>query len=203
MLEPILFVGTSFLENLFNQVYEEEKRKQEQQLRELEIIADSSLRDQLANQLLMDKLLAPIEKAQELVQNTAKHAQYLAEVIAYYHADHGMNLDQARSICSQFRLLAIKLTESNTLHELKLVYKVITIFTDEISIFRHHKRDYSIERSVRKGILEPLNTCIASYENFQRRSELLGFEISKTLELYSSIDSVDSVGADLCRKGSN
>jgi hypothetical protein len=27
--------------------------------------------------------------------------------------------------------------------------------------------------------LNPLNTCIASHENFQRRSELLGFDVTQ------------------------
>jgi hypothetical protein len=72
--------------------------------------------------------------------------------------------------------MAIKLTESNTLYDLKLVYRAITLFTDQISVFRHHDRKYAIERSIRKEILNPLNDCIATYKNFQRRSELLGFE---------------------------
>ena len=179
MLESAFIVGSNLLEKLLSQIYEEEARRQEQKIQELKIIADSSLRDQLAAQLLMDKFLAPVEKAQDCIQNAAKHAQYLAEIVGYYYVDHEMSREQAQEICSQFRLLAIKLTESNTLHDLKLVYRAITIFTDNISIFKHSNRHYSVERSVRQGILNPLNTCIASYENFQRRNELFGFQDSQ------------------------
>lgn len=182
MLEPTFYVGVNFLDNVFNQIYEEEKRAHEQKMKELEIIADSSLRDQLAAQLVMDQFLAPIENAQNSIQNTAKHAQYLAEAIGYHYADHGMNLEQAREVSSQFRLLAIKLTESNTLYDLKIIYRAITIFTDNISRFKHQNRHYAIERSIRENILNPLNTCIASYENFQTRSELLGFDVTQKLD---------------------
>ena len=59
-----------------------------------------------------------------------------------------------------------------------MIYRVTTIFTDKVSIFKHPKKKYAIESSIRNYILDPLNTCIASYQNFQRRSELLGLETS-------------------------
>jgi hypothetical protein len=171
MLDPIS-AGLRIFEQVLDQLDREERRKHEQKIKELEIIANSNLRDQFVAQLLLDQFLAPVEEAQITVQNTAKHAQYLAEIISYYYADHGMTQEQAKQICSQFRLVATKLTESTSLYDLKMIYRAITIFTDEIARFQHHNRHYSIQRSIRKGILNPLNTCIANYANFQRRTEL-------------------------------
>lgn len=190
MLEPMFFTGVSLIDKILGQIQEDARREHELKLRELNIIADSSLRDQLAAQLLMDRFLAPIEQAQHSIQNAAKHAQYLAESINYYYRDHGMNKDDAKKTSSELRYLAIKITESNTLYDLKLIYRAITIFSDQISVFKHSDRKYSIERSIRHGILDPLNTCIASYENFQRRSELFKLDspqqVNALLALQSS-----------------
>ncbi|HEY9803520.1 MAG TPA: hypothetical protein V6D25_24455 [Leptolyngbyaceae cyanobacterium] len=171
MLEQV-FLGVNVIEKILDQLQEEERRKHEQKLKELSIITDSKFRDQLAAELLMDKVLAPIEKAQFQIQDAAKHAQYMAEVIGYYYTDHGMNQEQASKLSSQFRLLAIQLTEVSSLHNLKLIYRAITLFLDQISVFKHRERKYSIEYEVREGILNRLNTCIANYENFQRRTDL-------------------------------
>lgn len=171
MLEH-MFLGVNLFSKILDQLQEEDRRKYEQRLQELSLIANSSLRDQLAAELLMDKILAPIEQAQFQVHDAAKHAQYMAEVIGYYYSDHGLTQEQASKLCSQFRFVALQLTEANSLHSLKLVYKAITLFLDEISVFKHRERRYSIESEVRYGILDRLNTCIANYENFQRRTAL-------------------------------
>jgi len=77
-------IEINVLENIFDLIYEEDRRKHELQLQELAIIADSNLRDQLAVHLIVDRFLAPVEQAQFLIQDTAKHSQYLAEAIGYY-----------------------------------------------------------------------------------------------------------------------
>ncbi|YAF99258.1 MAG: hypothetical protein AB3A66_27720 (plasmid) [Nodularia sp. CChRGM 3473] len=169
MLEQ-MFLGVNIIEKILDQLQEEDRRKHEQKLQELSIIADSNIRDQFAVELLMDKILAPIEKAQLQIHEAAKHAQYMAEVIGYYYTDHGLTQEQAKKISTQFRFLAVQLTEVNSLHNLKLVYRVLTLFLDEISVFKHRERKYSIEHEVRQGILDRLNICIANYENFQRRT---------------------------------
>jgi hypothetical protein len=166
-------IEINVLENIFDLIYEEDRRKHELQLQELAIIADSNLRDQLAVHLIVDRFLAPVEQAQFLIQDTAKHSQYLAEAIGYYYRDHGMTQEEAKTISKQFRVLAIKLTEGNSLHELKIIYKAVTNFLDEISRFKHREIKYSIEHEVRTGILDRLNCCIANHENFQRRIDLL------------------------------
>jgi hypothetical protein len=153
--------------------YEEDRRKHELKLQELMIIANSNLRDQLAIHLMVDRFLAPVEQAEFLIQDTAKHAQFLAEAIGYYYSDHGMTQAEAKAISKQFRMLAIKLTEGSSLHELKIIYKAVTNFLDEISVFKHREIKYSIEHEVRTGILDRLNGCIANHENFQRRIDLL------------------------------
>ena len=39
--------------------------------------------------------------------------------------------------------------------------------------FKHRDREYSIERAIRKKILDRLGTCIAIENNFQRRISLM------------------------------
>lgn len=171
MLEQVFF-GVNLLNKILDQIQEEDRQKHQQRLQELAIIADSSLRDQLASELLIDKVLAPIESAQFQIHEAAKHAQYMAEVISYHYIDHGLTQEQARKLSSQFRFLALQLTDANSLYNLKLIYKAITLFVDEISVFKHRERKYSIESEVRHGILDRLSHCIANYENFQRRTAL-------------------------------
>jgi hypothetical protein len=171
MLEQI-FLGVNLFNKIFDQLQEEDRRKHEQKLKELSIIADSSLRDRFAAELLMDKILAPVEHAQFQIQDAAKHAQYMAEVLGYHYADHGLTQEQASKVSTQFRFLAVQLTEASSLYDLKLIYRATTLFLNEISVFKHRERNYSIEGAVREGILDRLNTCIANYANFQRRTVL-------------------------------
>jgi len=130
------------LDTILTEIYAENRRKHEERMAELQVISNSSLRDAYAQQLLLDRFLAPVENAQHSIQNAAKHAQYMAEVVNYYH-------------------------------HLKIIYQVVTVFTQQLSRFKHRERNYSWEREIRKGILDPLNTCIAVEKNFQRRVALM------------------------------
>lgn len=147
------------------------------EMMELQIVDNSNLRDQFVEQLLLDRFLAPIEKAQFKIQETAKKSQSFARVLGVYYRDHGIPKEKAQEICSEFRSLAVRLTKAESLEELKILYEAITIFAQEISIYRHRKTEYSIEYFLESKILHKLNDCIADYNNFQRR-----------LEMYSSID---------------
>lgn len=160
---------------VFDRMVEKSARKQqykhEQKMKELEIIANSSLRDQYVYEMLLDKFLAPIEEAQNRIQDTAKHAQYMAEVLAYYYRDHNLSQAEAKIICSELRTIAVRITNAESLYELKIIYEAITEFVDVTAKFQHKERKYSIGRELRQNILDPLNTCIGKYQNFQRRIE--------------------------------
>jgi len=78
------------LDTILTEIYAENRRKHEERMAELQVISNSSLRDAYAQQLLLDRFLAPVENAQHSIQNAAKHAQYMAEVVNYYHHDHGL-----------------------------------------------------------------------------------------------------------------
>ncbi|MEO0375343.1 MAG: hypothetical protein AAF329_12110 [Cyanobacteria bacterium P01_A01_bin.17] len=171
-VDPVTPIA-GLLQTLIAEAENEKRRRHEQQVRELEIISDSKMRDSFAQQLLLDKFLFPIEKAQHDLANAAKHAQSLAESFHYYYQDHSATAEQERDISAQLRYLAVQLTEANSLHDLKILYAAATHFTIEISHFKHHDRKYSLERSIRKSILDVLNTCIAVGTNFQRRIELM------------------------------
>ena len=62
--------------------------------------------------------------------------------------------------------LALQLIEANSLYNLKLIYRATTLWTNEISVFKHRDINFSLEQAIRKGILDRLNNCIANYENF-------------------------------------
>ena len=161
------------LDTILTEIYAENRRKHEERMAELQIISNSSLRDAYAQQLLLDRFLSPVENAQHSIQNAAKHAQYMAEVVNYYHRDHGCSQEQAQEISRQFRALAVKISQIDSLYDLKIIYQVVTVFTQQLSRFKHRERNYSWEREIRKGILDPLNTCIAVEKNFQRRIALM------------------------------
>ncbi len=70
--------------------------------------------------------------------------------------------------------MAVKLSQVDSLYELKVVYQAATLFTHQISKFKHRERKYALERSIRKEILDVLNTCIAIEINFQNRLTIMG-----------------------------
>jgi hypothetical protein len=172
---------SGLLEKLIDEAHAERRRRHEERMQEIAMIANSNLRDDYVQQLLLDKFLAPIEKAQHKLQDAAKHAQWLAEIMNYYHQDHGATQEQGKEISGQLRILATKITELNSLYDLKIIYKATTLFAHQLSTFKHHDRKYSLERSIRDGILNVLNTCIAVENNFQRRAAWTNKEQDKTL----------------------
>ncbi|ERN41771.1 hypothetical protein KR51_00016210 [Rubidibacter lacunae KORDI 51-2] len=181
----------NLLSDFLTQLHEEDRIKYEQRRQEISIIDNSSIRDRLAMELLMEKFLSPTAKVQAQIQDAAKHAQYMAEAMGYYYADHGLTRDRARVISSQFRLLALQLTAVNSLHSLKLLYTATTLFLDSISIFQHRERKYSIEHGMRQGILNRINDCISKPENFQSHIDLSTVNRRASSEL--SNDEVEEV----------
>ena len=170
-----LFVSpiASLLQTVIQESHAENLRRHEEKMSQINLIANSELRDSYVQQLILDKFLAPVEDAQHQIQNAAKHAQYLAESVNYYYRDHHLSEEQAKDVCQQFRFLAIKIAQIDSLYELKLIYQAITLFAHRMSEFKHPDRKYSLERSVRKHILDKLGTCIAVENNFQCRISLM------------------------------
>jgi hypothetical protein len=142
-------------------------------MKELQMIENSGLRDEYVRQVLLDRILYPIEKAQHDIQDTAKHAQWLAQVIVYYHQDHGLTEEQAHELAKQLKLLAIHITYIDSLRDLKFAYAVATTLADRISVFKHKELKYRIDYSMRENVLNRLNTCIATGNNFKIREELM------------------------------
>lgn len=170
-----LFVSpiASLLQTVIQESHAENQRRHEEKMSQINLIANSELRDSYVQQLILDKFLAPVEEAQHQIQNSAKHAQYMAEVINYHYGDHNLTKSQAKEVCQQFRFMAIQISQIDSLYDLKLVYKAISIFGHRMADFQHRDRNYSIEKEIRQGILERLSTCIALENNFQRRLSLM------------------------------
>ena len=160
---------TGLLDSIIEEIGAKDRREHERRMKELQIIESSSLKDEYVKQLLIDRLLAPIEQAHHSIQNTAKHLQWLAPLVVLHHRDHGLTEEQSYELASQLQQLAILITNVDTLHDLKFVYAVTTLLTTKISRYRHRDLRFSIGDSIRRGVLEPLNTCIATQKNFEVR----------------------------------
>jgi hypothetical protein len=161
------------LDSIIEEMGAKDRREHERRMKELQIIENSNLKDEYVKQLLLDRILYPVEKAQHDIQNTAKHAQWLSEIVLFHYRDHGLTKEQAYELSKQLKLLAIQITHADSLHDLKFVYATITLFNNEISVFKHSKKEYSIHYNIRKHILKKLNSCIATGNNFKVREELM------------------------------
>lgn len=158
------------LEKFIDEVGADKRRRHEERMKTLSMIADSKLRDAYVHQLLLNQFfLDSSENAQQKIQNAAKHSQWLAEMMNYYHRDHGATQEQGKEIATELRLLATKISKVASLEDLQVIYGAATLFTDRLSRFRHKEREYSLERSIRKSILNPINDCIAIENNLRRR----------------------------------
>lgn len=166
-------VIAGLLDLIIEEMGAKDRREHERRMKELQIIENSNLKDEYVKQLLLDRILYPIEQAQHDIQNAAKHAQWLSEIVLFHYKDHGLSEEQAYELSKQLKLLAIQITYADSLHDLKFVYAVVTMFNDKVSVFKHSKREYCIHYNIRHHILEKLNTCIATGNNFKIREELM------------------------------
>lgn len=71
-----LFIApiASFLQTVIGETHAENQRRHEEKMPQINLIANSELRDSYVQQLILDKFLAPVEDAQHQIQNAAKHA---------------------------------------------------------------------------------------------------------------------------------
>ncbi len=98
VIDGVIYPITGLLQSFIKEIHAEKDRKHQERMKELEIISNSNLRDQYVQQLLLDKFLAPVESAQHQIQNSAKHAQWLAEAFGYHYQDHGASQQEAKEI---------------------------------------------------------------------------------------------------------
>jgi hypothetical protein len=149
------------LETIIYEVYSEYNSKEEEKLKKANLISNQHLRDSYIKQLLSDQFIFLTDTVRSKIQNVVKHAHYIAEVVIYYHNDHGATQEEAKEISRQFQVLALKISQVQSLYDLKIVYQVVTAFSYHLSRFKHRERKYSWQREIRKGMLEPLGDCIS------------------------------------------
>ncbi len=99
-----------------------------------------------------------------LIQETSQHSQYLSEVVITYYRDHNCPSHEADLLSTELKQLAISLSMIYTVHDLKKFYIVVTLFTHQISRFRHRERKYRWDYLMRKNMLDKLNNCLS--ENY-------------------------------------
>jgi hypothetical protein len=111
-------------DSIVSALVEQNRQEHERKMAEFEIIANSSERDNYARQLVLDRMLAPMEKAQREIQKAAQHAQWLSEKIEDYHKDHCMTIEQARDVTVDLTRYWILLFSHNRLGVWKGMLKV-------------------------------------------------------------------------------
>ncbi|MGI0482956.1 hypothetical protein ACN4EE_19500 [Geminocystis sp. CENA526] len=99
-----------------------------------------------------------------LIQETSQHSQYLSEVVITYYRDHNCSSSEADLLSVELKQLAISLSMIYTVHDLRKFYIVVTLFTHQISRFRHRERKYRWDYLIRKNMLDKLNDCLS--ENY-------------------------------------
>jgi len=99
-----------------------------------------------------------------LIQETSQHSQYLSEVVITYYRDHNCSGSEADVLSTELKQLALSLSMIYTVHDLRKFYIVVTLFTHQISRFRHRERKYRWDYLMRKNILDKLNDCLS--ENY-------------------------------------
>jgi len=62
------------LDSIIEEMGAKDRREHERRMKELQIIENSNLKDEYVKQLLLDRILYPVEKAQNDIQNAAKQA---------------------------------------------------------------------------------------------------------------------------------
>lgn len=101
------------------------------------------------------------ESILKYVQKVAKHSQYLSEVVITYHKDHECSRQEAEQLGAELNQLAMEISMIRSICDLRLMYKVITLFTYQISRFQHRKSKYRWNNSIREKMLNVLNDCLS------------------------------------------
>lgn len=171
----IAFPIAGLLQSFIQEAHAKKQRKHEIRMAEIKLITDSRMRDRYVEQLILDKFLAPVEKAQHKIQDAAKYTQHLAESIRYDYKKYNLTIEEAQEIYQELKFLAIQITNIDSLYDMRIVYEAITNFCERIFV-TEKGREGSIERKLRKHILDKLNTCIAIEKNFQCRLYCMDIE---------------------------
>ena len=95
------------------------------------------------------------------VQKTAKHSQYLAEKIIDYHKDHKCSREDAELLSAELNKLSMTLSMIRSTFDLRIMHGVVTLFTYQISRFKHQDPKYRWDKSMREKISNVLNDCIS------------------------------------------
>jgi hypothetical protein len=102
------------------------------------------------------------ENSLKYVQNVAKHSQWLSETVVNCHNNHKCSPSEAELLATELRQLAMELSNIRTVYDLRIIYKVVTLFTYQISRFKHYKKTkYCWDYSMRNSMVNVLNDCLA------------------------------------------
>ena len=148
----------------FDQAYQ---REHVERMRQIDLIENSSMRDQFAQILLIDIVLRPIEKVYQKIQDTAKELQKRAEKVVTYRDYYELNNSYADIIATELRELACRVAAINSFSDLKNTYRIISNYLSEVSLKKSQRWHEEIVYNIRKNVLEPLSDSIAETNKFE------------------------------------
>lgn len=97
----------------------------------------------------------------QYIHQTVKHAQYLSEVVTTYYRDHNCSYQEAEELGADLNQLAMEISMIRTTYDLRFMYKVVALYTYQISRFKHKKIKYRWNHSMREKMLNILSDCLS------------------------------------------
>ena len=97
----------------------------------------------------------------QYVQKVAKHSHYLAEMVITYYKNHQCSRQEAEQLSLELNQLAMEISLIRSVYDLRIMYKVVTLFTHQISRFQHRKSKYRWNKSMREKMVNVLNDCLS------------------------------------------
>lgn len=95
----------------------------------------------------------------QYIKKVAKHSQYLSEKVINNHNDRGCSRQEAELLSAELNQLSLEISMIRSVFDLKVMYKVVLLFTHQISRFKHRESKYCWNPSMREKMLNVLNDC--------------------------------------------
>ena len=94
------------------------------------------------------------------VQKIVKHSHYLSETVIKYHQDHGCSRKDAELLSAQINQLSIDLSMIHSAFDLRIMHRVVALFTYQISRFKHRKTKYCWDKFMIKEMSNILSDLL-------------------------------------------
>ena len=82
-------------------------------------------------------------------------------IVITFHNDHQCSRQEAEQLSPELNQLAMEISMIRSVYDLRIMYKVVTLFTHQISRFQHRKSKYRWNRSMREKMVNVLSDCLS------------------------------------------